>query len=122
VLAFEPAAKTGELTADAARTPAAPTSMSRRETLERDGFEVDFIFMLQKTEKRIKFLTQMTQVWTAIHLIIFAPSFSMEWRIAASPRSISTPFPNADTHSPIEIIKRSVASSARERSSRQASI
>jgi hypothetical protein len=60
--AFEPAAKAGAVTADAARTPAAPTSMSRRETVERDGFEVDFIFMLQKTEKRIKFLTQITQV------------------------------------------------------------
>jgi hypothetical protein len=126
--------------------------------------------MLQKTEKRIKFLTQMTQVWTVIYLIIFARSFSMERRIAASPRSMrarsqpdpdrgadrplahavieglrlcvgryaeetrqqlargahgyqfSTPFRNADTHSPIDIIKRSVASSAREASSRQASI
>jgi hypothetical protein len=34
----------------------------------------------------------------------------------------STPFPNADTHAPRELIKRSVATSAREGSSRQASI
>lgn len=38
-VAFEPAAKTGALTADAAGTPAAPASISRRDTVERDAFD-----------------------------------------------------------------------------------
>jgi hypothetical protein len=48
--AFEPAPKTGALTADAARTPAAPASMSRRDTVESDAFEVVFMFMVKNTE------------------------------------------------------------------------
>src|SRR6202167_153248 len=42
--AFEPAAKTGEFTADAARAPAAPASMSRRERVGRDVPEVSLMF------------------------------------------------------------------------------
>src|ERR1700722_15608546 len=50
--ALEPAAKTGELTADAARTPAVPASMSRRDTVERHASEASFMLMLQEIEKR----------------------------------------------------------------------
>src|SRR5579863_449811 len=50
--AFEPAAKTGELIADAARTPAVAPSMSRRDTVERDVSEASFTFMLRTIEKR----------------------------------------------------------------------
>src|ERR1700678_1170743 len=42
--AFVPAAKTGEFTADAARAPAAPASMSRRDRVGRDVSEVSFMF------------------------------------------------------------------------------
>src|ERR1700679_233886 len=42
--AFGPAAKTGEITADAARAPAAPASMSRRDRVGRDVSEVSFMF------------------------------------------------------------------------------
>src|ERR1700733_9949823 len=49
--ALEPAAKTGELIADAARTPAVAPSMSRRDTVERDVSEASFMFMLRTIEK-----------------------------------------------------------------------
>jgi hypothetical protein len=45
--AFERAAKMGELTVDATRTPAVPAIMSRRDTAVRDAFDVSFMFMLQ---------------------------------------------------------------------------
>jgi hypothetical protein len=51
VAAFEPAAKTGEVTVDARRTPAVPASMSRRDTEVCDAFDVSFMFMFQVVEK-----------------------------------------------------------------------
>ena len=48
--AFEPAAKTGALREDAARTPAAPASMSRRDTEVPDAFEVVLMFILKRAE------------------------------------------------------------------------
>src|ERR1700679_3765460 len=55
-------AKTGELMAAAARTAAAPAMISRRDTATRRAFEVAFMFMLQKIEKRVKFRNLVTKL------------------------------------------------------------
>src|SRR6202051_2464216 len=60
--AFEPAAETDELTADAARTPAAPASISRRDTVERDAFEMVLMLILRGAEKRRKLTKRMRQI------------------------------------------------------------
>lgn len=73
VAAFEPAAKTGEVTVDATRTPAVLASMSRRDTVVCDAFDVSFMFMLQIIEKRIKFLKPIRAAWAAIHSVVLAP-------------------------------------------------